>query len=51
MGLEEAYGDIHNLPSMKKVKNRNDIDDMGFCTVERVFRKGFLGLINYCCHV
>ena len=29
MGLEEAYGDINNLPSMKsrmKVKNRNDID-------------------------
>ena len=36
-GLEEAYGDINNLPSMKsrmKVRNRNDIDDKGFCTVE-----------------
>ena len=45
MCLEEAYGDINNLPSMKsrmKVKSRNDIDDKGFCTVERVFRKGVL---------
>ena len=36
-GLEEAYGDINNLPSMKsrmKVRNRNDIYDKGFCTVE-----------------
>ena len=36
-GLEEAYGDINNLPSMKsrmKVRNRNDKDDKGFCTVE-----------------
>ena len=49
MGLEEAYGDVNNLPSMKtrmKVKNRNDIDDKEFCTVERVFRKGVLGLIK-----
>ena len=49
MGLEEAHVDINNLPSMKsrmKVKSRNDIDDKGFCTVERVFRKGVLGLIK-----
>ena len=49
MGLEEAHGDINNLPSMKsrmKVKSRNDIDDKGFCTVERVFIKGVLGLIK-----
>lgn len=49
MGLEEAHGDINNLPFMKtrmKVRNRNDIDDKGFCTVERVFRKGVLGLIK-----
>ena len=49
MGLEETYGDINNLPSIKtrmKVRNRNDIDDKGFCTIERVFRKGVLGLIK-----
>ena len=49
MDLEDAYPDINDLPSMKtrlKVKNRNDIDDKEFCTVERVFRKGVLGLIK-----
>ena len=42
MGLEEAYGDINNLPSMKsrmKVRNRNKRDFA-------VFRKGVLGLIK-----
>ena len=34
------------MKTRMKVKNRNDIDDKVFCTVERVFRKGVLGLIK-----
>ena len=39
MGVEEAY------PSRKiimKERYRNDTDDKGFCTVDKVFRKVYL---------
>ena len=51
IGLEEACGDINNLPSLKagmKVSNRKDIDEKGkgFSNIERVFRKGVLGSLQ-----
>ena len=34
------------ISTRMKVKNRNDIDDKGFCTIQRVFRLGVLAILN-----
>ena len=45
MDMDDAYGDINNLPSLKVRKalsQKDGIDDKAFRTNERVFRKGVL---------
>ena len=49
MDMDDAYGDINNLPSLKVRKalsQKDGIDDKAFRTIERVFRKGVLGLMK-----
>ena len=49
MDMDDAYGDINNLPSLKVRKalsQKDGIDDKAFRTMERVFRKGVLGLMK-----
>ena len=49
MGMEDAYGDIDNLPSLKVRKSlseKDGIDDKAFKTIERVFRKGVVGIMK-----
>ena len=49
MGMEDAYGDIDNLPSLKVRKalsEKDAIDEKAFRTIERVFRKGVVGIMK-----
>ena len=49
MDMDNAYDDINNLPSLKVRKalsQKDGIDDKAFRTIERVFRKGVLGLMK-----
>ena len=49
MGLEDAYGDIDNLPSLKVRKalsEKDAVDEKAFRTIERVFRKGVVGIMK-----
>ena len=49
MGMEDAYGDIDNLPSLKGRKalsEKDAIDEKAFRTIERVFRKGVVGIMK-----
>ena len=47
--MEDAYGDINNLPSLKVHKalsEKDAIDEKAFRTIERVFRKGVVGVMK-----
>ena len=49
MGMEDAYGDIDNLPPLKVYKalsEKDAIDEKAFRTIERVFRKGVVGIMK-----
>ena len=49
MGMEDAYGDIDNLPSLKVRKalsEKDAVDEKAFRTIERVFRKGVVGIMK-----
>ena len=46
MGMEDAYGDISSLKVRKALSEKDAIDEKAFRTIERVFRKGVVGIMK-----